>query len=186
MTSPIPTGDRLIIPTRIPHFWELLPPGSGGGGKRGSTGPAEGSDYSGGFQEFSYVNKNLLRQDLSAMFPGLAWRSQTDRLIQLFYKKLFTNWDPIFPLQSRSRSKTVPEKSIHDFHSGIDPRFPDQNRIPFFVRKSITDFQIKIAIAIAIKNYSGKIDQRFSFQNRILISMPCPAPSPETPSPHGL
>jgi len=35
--------------------------------------------------------------------------------------------------------ETVPEKSMIDFHSGIDQRFPDQNRIAFFVLKSIRD-----------------------------------------------
>jgi hypothetical protein len=30
MTSSIPAGERLFIPARIPRFWELLPPGSGG------------------------------------------------------------------------------------------------------------------------------------------------------------
>jgi len=35
--------------------------------------------------------------------------------------------------------ETAPEKSMIDFHSGIDQRFPDQNRIAFFVLKSIRD-----------------------------------------------
>jgi hypothetical protein len=59
--------------------------------------------------------------------------------------------------QSRSRSKTVPEKLVIDFHSGIDQRFSDQNRdhdrdrklirknrSAFFISKSMIDFQIKI------------------------------------------
>jgi len=49
-------------------------------------------------------------------------------------------------LQSRSRSKTIPEKSLIDFQIKIDPRspildyrLPDQNRIPVFRKKSIGD-----------------------------------------------
>jgi hypothetical protein len=53
------------------------------------------------------------------------------------------------------------QKSISDFQIKIDPRFY------FFQPRS--DFQIKITIMIAIKNYSGKIDQRFLDQNRSLI-----------------
>jgi len=36
-----------------------------------------------------------------------------------------------------------------------------QNRIAILVRKSISDFEIAIAIMIAIKNRSGKIADRF-------------------------
>jgi len=36
--------------------------------------------------------------------------------------------------------------------------------------KSISDFVIAIAIVIAIKNHSGKIDQRFPDQKRIAVS----------------
>jgi hypothetical protein len=50
MTSPIPAGNRFVIPARIPRFWELLPPRFRGWGKRGTTGPAAGSDYSGAFE----------------------------------------------------------------------------------------------------------------------------------------
>jgi len=42
-------------------------------------------------------------------------------------------------LQSRSRSKTVPEKSVIDFDPEIDQRFSDQNRSAFFIFKSISD-----------------------------------------------
>jgi hypothetical protein len=38
--------------------------------------------------------------------------------------------------------------------------------------KSISDFQILIAIAIPIKNCSGKIGDRFSFQNRSAMKKP--------------
>jgi hypothetical protein len=46
--------------------------------------------------------------------------------------------------------------------------FPEKS-IPGFIVKSISDFQISIAITIPIKNRSGKIADRFSFQNRIAI-----------------
>ena len=35
--------------------------------------------------------------------------------------------------------KTIPEKSMIDFHFRIDQRFIDQNRIPVFIFKSIRD-----------------------------------------------
>jgi len=38
------------------------------------------------------------------------------------------------------------------------------------ILKSISDFVIAIAIVIAIKNHSGKIDQRFPDQKRIAVS----------------
>jgi hypothetical protein len=38
-----------------------------------------------------------------------------------------------------SDSKTGPEKSLIDFQFEIDPRFPDQNRIPVFILNSIRD-----------------------------------------------
>jgi hypothetical protein len=36
--------------------------------------------------------------------------------------------------------------------------------------RSISDFETAIAIRIPIKNHSGKIDRRFSDQNRFVIS----------------
>ncbi len=35
--------------------------------------------------------------------------------------------------------KPIRKKSAIDFHFKIDPRFPDQNRIPIFILKSIRD-----------------------------------------------
>jgi hypothetical protein len=53
----------------------------------------------------------------------------------------FRNRIPILNLQSRSRSrsKTVPEKPVIDFDPEIDQRFSDQNRLAFFILKSISD-----------------------------------------------
>lgn len=55
----------------------------------------------------------------------------------------FPDRDPVFHVQSRSRlrSKTVPEKSMIDFQNKIDRRFPDQNRFPNFMLKSIRDWK---------------------------------------------
>jgi hypothetical protein len=60
-------------------------------------------------------------------------------------------------------------KSDPDFDLKIDQRIPDQNRSAIYIFKSISDFEIAIAITIPIKNRSGKIDDRFSFHNRIPI-----------------
>jgi len=65
--------------------------------------------------------------------------------------------------RSRSRSKTVPEKSVIDFHFKIDQRFPDQNRIPFFVLKTIRDGKIVSGIKIQTER---KIGSRFPYENR--------------------
>jgi len=35
--------------------------------------------------------------------------------------------------------KNIPEKTVIDFHSGIDHRFSDQNRSAIFSLKSISD-----------------------------------------------
>jgi squalene cyclase len=53
----------------------------------------------------------------------------------------FPNRFPISKQQSRSRSrsKTVPEKSVIDFDPEIDQRFSDQNRSAFCILKSISD-----------------------------------------------
>jgi len=44
-----------------------------------------------------------------------------------------------FQSRSRSRSKTIPENSVIDFHFNFDQRFPDQNRSLKFIFKSIYD-----------------------------------------------
>ena len=54
------------------------------------------------------------------------------------------------------------DKSGSDFRTKIDQRFPDQNRIAIFMVKSDPEFIFSIAIAIPIKNRSGKIGDRFS------------------------
>jgi hypothetical protein len=59
------------------------------------------------------------------------------------------------------------DKSGSDFRTKIDQRFPDQNRIAIFILKSDPEFIFSIAIMIPIKNRSGKIADRFSFQNQI-------------------
>jgi len=71
--------------------------------------------------------------------------------------------------RSRSRSKTVPEKSMIDFQIEIDLRFPDQNRIPIFRSKSISDWKIVSGSQVQTER---KIGSRFSYENRsaILIS----------------
>jgi hypothetical protein len=89
---------------------------------------------------------------------------------------------------------SLSDKSGSDFRTKSDQRFPDQNRIAIFMLKSISDFQFAIAIAIPIKNRSGKNGDRFSFQNRSAIfrsnpgpgfsNRPLPVPSTsQTPSP---
>ncbi len=50
----------------------------------------------------------------------------------------------------RNYRRTVKPGSI--FLVRIDQRFPDQNRIAFFIFKSIIDLQITIATMITIKN----------------------------------
>jgi len=54
-------------------------------------------------------------------------------------------------------------KSGSNFCTKIDQRFPDQNRIAIFMLKSDPEFIFSIAIAILIKNRSGKIGDRFSW-----------------------
>jgi hypothetical protein len=44
-----------------------------------------------------------------------------------------------FSSRSRSRLKTVPEKSIRDFHFAIDLRFCDRNRSAIFILRSDRD-----------------------------------------------
>jgi hypothetical protein len=54
-------------------------------------------------------------------------------------------------------------KSVRDFFVKIGSRFSFQNRSAIFIFKPDPDFQIIIAITIAIKNRSGKIKDRFLF-----------------------
>jgi hypothetical protein len=61
------------------------------------------------------------------------------------------------------------DKSGSDFRTKIDQRFPDQNRIAIFILKSDPEFIFSIAIAIPIKNRSGKTGDRFLFQIRFAI-----------------
>jgi len=78
------------------------------------------------------------------------------------------NRNPVFKSQTRSRSrlKTVPEKSVIDFHSGIDPRFWDQNRSANFILKSISDWK---PVWAAPTQTERKIGIRFSYENRSAI-----------------
>jgi len=83
------------------------------------------------------------------------------------------SWKNRGRFSSQNRSAISGSKSDPGIHCKIDQRLKNssrtintdgtENRIPIFVRKSIRDFVISIAITIPIKNRSGKIDQRFSF-----------------------
>lgn len=165
MTSPIPAGDCRVIPTRIPRFWELLPPESGSPGKRGTTGPAAGSDFPVGFQGFSYGYKNLLRQGLSARFPGAClafpgWSSHPIILQKVIYK----------PRSDFSIAIAI-TIAIENRSGKIDQRFSFRNRSAISGSKPDPVFHFEIDPRL--KNGWGnkiqtehKIGSRFSYENR--------------------
>jgi len=89
-------------------------------------------------------------------------KSISDFRIKIGSRFSFQNRSAIkkpFTLHFHSQS----DKSGIDFRTQIDQRFSDQNRSAFFILKTISDFRIVIAIMIPIKNFSGKIGDRFSW-----------------------
>jgi len=77
-----------------------------------------------------------------------------------FKRASFRNGVPILNLQSRSRSrlKTVPEKSVIDFDPEIDQRFSDQNRSA--IEKQFQDHKYRRNTK-SDPDFRTKIDQRF-------------------------